>query len=310
MPSNFPTDSLLGVFTIDNTSNVGGGQDSGGFLDLARSRFSGYFTHGSTVQAVANLVQAGTVWRGQRVNLLGHGYSGDTESGISTGQGSGPTASKDTYISNNNICEQLAQLRGNSEGVCEVVLWGCNVGARAGGAALVAAIAKITNAVCWAPTGAAFTSSCGMAVQIGQDRSEERAWQWCGPGDAEPAPKDPPDSHFEIALSDWKILVDGTSIPLSIIQRIDFFLDRIPSFSIREIARVKPFVDFGTPLTFDGAIGGRKTGTFVIVGNHGGLVFSLQFTVINDALAQDPMRPSIYYPCSADFRYAILALLD
>ncbi|HET7777614.1 MAG TPA: hypothetical protein VFL07_03600 [Rudaea sp.] len=292
-------------------SNAGGGQDSGGFLDLARSRLSGYFTHATTEQAVANLIQAGSVWRRQRVNLLGHGWSGDTESGISTGQGSGSTASKHTYISNDNICEEFARLRGNSQGISEVVLWGCNVGARAGGAALVTAIAKMTNAVCWAPTGTAFTTPCGeMAVQVGQDRSEEHAWQWCRPGDAEPAPKDPPDSHFEIALGDWTLLVDGTTIPLSTIQRIDFFLDGIPSFSIREIARVRPFVDFGTPLIFEGAIGGRKTGTFVVVVRRAGVVFSLQFTVINDALVQDPMRPSFYYPCKSDFRHSIVALLD
>jgi hypothetical protein len=204
--TGIPADAFAsadGCWTIDLTSGAG----DNGFLDCARAGHPGVGAHGSTKQAVDNLLAClpagiladdvgvkATAGVKKTANFCGHGNDGIIVTG--TGQNVSDTLKYISWWNRNSWKADLQRLRGRA---AIVRLWACHPGTGQDGLNLLDYICQETGAISMGPTG---FLNCGG----GQFSLEANStWQVVTPGQPLPQPIAAPTPHFNLTFSDMKI---------------------------------------------------------------------------------------------------------
>ncbi len=290
--------SVKDCWTIDHTSKAAGGADNG-FLDCARSHTPGYMSHGTTAEAVNNLLNCFGTNAGI-AEIVGHGNDGL----IVTGQGQSPTDPNKfitTWNESANWGPLLQRLRGKAT---IIKLWACHPGTGQPGADLLYAMMLRTNATCMGPTGFLYCGSNGFSLE------PNSTWQVASPGHPKPNPIAAPSPHFLHEFDSWKLDIGGNHmIKLQDITTVDVARDGKSLLTLHGDA-AKGFlqlIDFTTPFKVDGVVGAIITGHLTLTfKDDQGKDQQRKFIVYNNRLLQSEADPSVYYRCSEGFGHALI----
>jgi hypothetical protein len=283
-------------WAIDKTSQASGGSDNG-FLDCARNHTPGFSSHGSTGEAVANLIHCFADSSGI-ANIVGHGNDGF----IVTGQGQEPV-DPSKYIATWNQLDwgpQLQNLRGKAN---IIKLWGCHPGTGQEGSDLLYSMMSLTNATCMGPTGFLFCGQNGFSLE------GNSTWQVSSPGQPKPAPIAAPTPHLVERGREQALYAEKRRIPFETIIAVRVLRRKIPILNLQnEAAReFLSLIDFSTPITIESVIGALVTGAVTILFDDNGRASEIEFTMYNNRILQAQADERLHYRCTEAFRTALLS---
>lgn len=187
---------LDGCWTIDATTGAG----DNGFLDCARGGHPGVGGHGSTRQAVDNLLaclptlallSAGVK---KTANIVGHGNDGIVVTG--TGQNVSDSTKYIAWWNRNTWKAELQRLRGR---VAILRLWACHPGTAQEGLDLLNYVCQETGAIVMGPTGFLYCGGGSFTLEANS------TWQVVTPGQPLPAPIPAPTAHLNEEITDMRV---------------------------------------------------------------------------------------------------------
>lgn len=290
--------SVKDCWTIDHTSKAAGGADNG-FLDCARSHTPGYMSHGTTAEAVNNLLGCFGVNTGT-AEFVGHGNDGL----IVTGQGQSPS-DPDKFITTWNESRNWGPLVQRLRGKATIIkLWACHPGTGQPGADLLYAMMLRTNATCMGPTGFLYCGSTGFSLEANS------TWQVASPGHPKPNPIAAPTPHFLVRFDQWALDVgNNVMIKLQDVISVEVTRDGKSLLGLHGDA-AKGFlqlIEFNNPFQVDGVVGAIVTGHLIVSWNDDqGKSTSKRFIIYNNRLLQSEDDSSVYYRCSEGFGHALV----
>jgi hypothetical protein len=283
--------SNVGCVSIDHTSD-------GEYLDCTRVAFPGALNHGSTAEAVQNLLRCagGDI---QRANLVGHGM----EAGIITGTGLPPCADDlqrcMTLFNTNKWLPFISLLR---DRVSNLTLWSCDTGAGDDGADFLTLLATRINAPVAAPTGIIFCEG-GRITLI-----PPATWQIARPGMRPPTiplPAAPLPINIDAISSAFFMQEEGVKeVPLDdlVSAQLEVFgskADGIRDLTQREAADLLRLVDFLHPLKMRGSIAAIHTCKLTVA--YSNMPKPKVLNIYNDRILRDGDQPEAYYYTYAGF---------
>jgi hypothetical protein len=291
-----------GCTTIDQSTN------DNGFLGCARAGDPGAGQHGSTAQAVSNLLACLGAGVGL-ANIIGHGNDGL----IVTGQGQEPTdPDKYIFLYNQYAWEPyLRQLRGH---VNSLKLWACHPGTGDMGADFLYAIAKVINALATGPTGFLYCSGGNMSLEAGS------TWQVATPTNR-PNPIPAPTPHFSDLTT--HLILSNKPRPQRVSLDDLIFVEYIPRGIVQTTARNitfegndgkgllrlarfdSPFEPGGVPAAI---VTGRLIITFAVKRKGRKAEEQREFLIYNNRLLQDKLSPETFYNATTAFTQTLAAL--
>ncbi len=255
-----------------------------GYLDNARAGTPAVGAHTSVQIAAANLLaRTNGASQPSMASLVGHGTMGL----IATGGGQSPhTSSQYIGLDNQNVWTPLFQpLSGRISGL---YLYGSNVGASAGGAQLLYALARVVNAPVWGPTGLIYCNAHGdFMLETGS------LWQLATPAML-PAPISPPSllpSSLAASLPSGQ--AGGRVGACAAFGSGGVPLPRKSALALA--SQVRWDQRFHPPGEPAAVVTGRLRVSF------GGTAMR-SFTILGDALVRDDADPTRVYPVALGFR--------
>ncbi|MBB1287374.1 hypothetical protein HRH25_23560 [Flavisolibacter sp. BT320] len=293
------TGALPGCTTIDADNN------DNGFLPCARAQNPGAGTHGSTAQAIANLITCMGGGTG-RPNIIGHGNEGL----IVTGTGDETTdPDKYIYIANQSYWEPyVRQLRGRVSGLS---LWACHPGTGATGADFLYNLARVINAPVAGPTGFVYCGGGPSDLYL----EPGSVWQVATPTQR-PNPINAPTPFFRDLVMNLNLNFDQQyeSIPVEKILNIEYIRgktrDVAPLFSLagNSAKDLVNLIQFDTPFNPGGIPAAVITGKLVVTFEHNNKQEQREFNVYNNRLIQDTTHTNTFYSCLEGFKDAVQML--
>jgi hypothetical protein len=278
---------ITGCTSIDNSTN------DNGFLACAFAGNPAAGSHGSTAEAIGNLI-ACLGGRKLATNLVGHGDAGI----ISTGDGQNPQ-NPDKYFSLGNQAywePYLTQLR---DRVVNLSLWACHPGAGPDGASFLYKVARVINAPVAGPTGFLYCDAGNFSREAGS------TWQVATPT-SKPSPINPPTLHLYMDfMKEAQIRIGNSTLTVSTNRIISV---RFSSMSANksdieyvnrnDIESLLMLINFSNPIQLPGMPAAITTGEiFLTIDNEGKLV-EKHFLIYNNRLVQDQDYPLTGYYCN------------
>jgi len=282
--------ATIGCVTIDHTSD-------GAYLDCTRTAFPGALQHGSTAEAVQNLLRCagGAV---EKANLVGHGIEG----GIITGTGQPPPTDDlrcMTLFNVNNWVPFISLLRDRAS---NLTLWSCDTGAGDDGADFLTLLATKINAPVAAPTGLIFCDDGRISL------IPPATWQIARPGIRPPAiplPAVPLPMNIDAISSAFFMQEEGVKevrladLVSAQLQVFGSKADGIHDLTQREAADLLRLVDFPHPLKMRGSIAAIHTCKLTVT--YSNMPKPKVLNIYNDRILRDGDQPEAYYHTYAGF---------
>lgn len=278
--------------SIDQTTN------DNGFLNCARLGEPGASNHGSTAQAIANLLACLGAPTGT-ANLIGHGDDGIIVTG--TGQNANDP---DKYISLGNAIHwrsYVRQLRGH---VYSFSLWACHPGTGDAGADFLYSIAQTVNCQVGGPTGFLYCDNGRLWLE------PNSVWQVATPTYRPPAIP-APTPHFmsylemEFAMEGKTNLVKLESVT-EVIYTPTFGRSRVATTLAGNDARdLLSLVRFDAPFQPGGNPAALVTGILTVKFGEQ----TREFDIFNNRLLQDRSNPTLFYQATASFGVVLSSMV-
>lgn len=294
-----PPAAVTGCVSIDATTN------DNGFLNCARAGSPGAANHGSTQQAVANLMGC-TAAGAKAASLIGHGNDGIIVTG--TGQQANDSTK---YISlwNQGVWQpHVQQLRGR---VNSLALWACHPGTGDAGADFLFHLAQVVRTNVSGPTGFLYCQGGNLWLEA------KSVWQVATPNSRPPAIP-APTGHLEEPQMDMALVVGSEVRRISVSRVVSArYSSTAPSrrsqgaliqLDSQEAQSLVALVDFASPFRPGGAPAALETGRLTLVVDIDRANVDRNFAVFNDKLLQDMDYPDVYYRCFSGFGRAMAAL--
>lgn len=272
-----------------------------GFLNCARLGLPGASNHGSTAQAVTNLLACLGAPTGN-ANLVGHGNDGIIVTG--TGQNANDP---DKYMSLGNPFNWRLYVRQLRSHIYSFSLWACHPGTGDAGADFLYSIAQTVNCQVGGPTGFLYCQGGRLWLE------PNSVWQVATPTNR-PTAIAAPTAHFmgyiemELAIigSEGKIRLVKLESVTEVVYVPAFGRSRTPTTLIGNDARdLLSLVRFDAPFQPGGQPAALVTGVLTVrFGEE-----TREFNIFNDRLLQDRSNPTLFYQATAGFGPVLRSIL-
>ena len=276
--------SITGCTTIDHTTT------DNGFLNCARASNPGSGSHGSTIDAVNNLLNCIGA-RKIQTNIIGHGNDGLIVTG--TGQ---ITNDPDKYIGLWNQSNWQPKLTLLANRISSLYLWGCHPGTGVNGANFLYNVARVVNSPVSAPTGFLYCGGGKLWLEQGS------TWQTATPTH-KPNPIPAPTPHLNFALMNtMKIMSNDAFVDLTadnvVSVSVTTALKDIGSLTADDSKSLLALIDFSQPITIPGIPAAISTGSIKATFDNNGRKINKEFIIYNNRLIVDAEALNTAYRCS------------
>jgi hypothetical protein len=285
-----------GCWTIDHTTT------DNGFLGCARGGVPGAGSHGSTADAVQNLLNCLGPTR-QSAHIVGHGNDGIIVTG--TGQNAND---RNKYVSLWNQTNWQAALQRLNGRINDLRLWACHPGTADAGADFLYNVARVVGAAVAGPTGFLYCSGGNLTLE------PRSTWQVATPTSRPPAIA-APTPHLQVLMKlaismQGKIsLVDLKDVSRVHYKTFAFMTGGAHSTTLtgddgRDLLRL---IDLEHPFQPPGIPAALVTGELEVTFTASGQEHTRSFNIYNDRLLHDPTE-DVYYNATAAFTTALMSV--
>lgn len=300
------------IASTDALMTVSSGSDNG-YNNCAASKYPGSLRHGSTQQAIDNLVGslgligAVAATGGKRLPWIsGHGDAGF----MTTGAGQDGTQTSDNTIgtwNEDNWGPQFDRLRDRNYAI--LTLLTCDTGAGEDGADLLFAMARRTGKPVRARTGLTTCGGDGITFQGGS------TWQVANPNQR-PNPIPQPTLLLNLSVNVMMLQVDGVfeEVPFEAISKVNitrpyrFLRQSLSESSVdldgKDAQSLLRLIDFSDPFNPGGMPAAMVTARISIFLN-GKEDSPRRFNVYNNRLLHDLDCPNVFYNAAPGFSTAL-----
>jgi hypothetical protein len=291
--------NLTGVGEGNTVSN---GLDENGTLNSMAADCWQPLRHGSTQEAINNLLSRLAGGAAANLNIVGHGYAGSFETG--DGQLLPYTGTREVSAYNAfDWAPLFGQLEGKPFGM--LTIYGCNVGEGMEGVNLLQKIAKTIGKAVRAPNGTVSPGPDGIYLEADSE------WVMATPTSL-PTAKVAPALHEKLVVdveshSHWPI--DGEKAYRVTVTRYRLRSGKSEDFTfLGEDARGILSLSFGSlGFTPPGPPLGRITARITLMPDSSDNAIAREFTVFSDQIVRDD-KPAVYYYTSPAFRQLLNSL--